>query len=77
MGDIFAFIGALIILFAAGAVAYGAIRSALHGILDLNVRGHWFYFPLAILFTIIACRATMFCLDLINIYFVSSVIVFD
>lgn len=77
MMDILAFIGGFAILFAAGAVAYMAIRGVWQGIKANTVRHYWFYYPLAILCTIITCRAAMFCLDLINIYFISTILVFD
>jgi len=77
MGDILGFIGGVAVLFVAGALAYLAIRGALRGLTAESAARSWFYFPLAILFTVIAFRATMFCLDLINIYFISTIIVFD
>jgi len=77
MGDILGFIGGAVILFVAGALAYMFIRGALRGLTAESARHYWFYFPLAVLFTVIAFRATMFCLDLINIYFISTIIVFD
>lgn len=77
MMDIFTFIGALVVLFVAGALAYGAIRAVLRHLRAESGGIGLFYFPLAVLLTVVTFRAAMFCLDLVNIYFVSNLIGFD
>jgi len=77
MGDLLVFICGVAVLFISGGLAYAAIRAAVRGLTAFSARHYWYYFPLAVLFTVIAFRSTMFCLDLLNIYVVSNVIVFD
>jgi len=77
MRDLLVFICGFVVLFVSGGLAYGAIRRAVRGLTAFSARHYWYYFPLALLFTVIAFRTIMFCLDLLNIYFVSNFVVFD
>jgi len=77
MGDIAGFIGGIIVVFIAGALAFWAIRGALRGLTAASMRAYWFYFPLAVIFTVISIRTAMFCMDLVTIYCSSTFVVFD